>query len=93
MSYRPGQRVRVSDRTDAGHHRTPRYLKGKIGVVECVQGAFRNPESLAYGGEGLPERPLYTVSFSQRELWPRYDGPDGDRLEADLYEHWLEESE
>ena len=55
-------------------------------------GAFRNPESLAYGGDGLPERPLYLVAFDQRELWPGYPGPDGDRLYLDLYEHWLEEA-
>jgi nitrile hydratase len=93
VTYRPGQRVRVSERAHAGHHRTPGYLKGKTGTIERVQGAFRNPEGLAYGGEGLPKRPLYAVSFSQRELWPAYGGPADDRLEADLYEHWLEEPE
>ena len=91
MRYRPGTRVRVSARAHTGHHRTPGYLKGKTGVVERVQGAFRNPEELAYGGDGLPERALYAVSFSQRELWPDYGGLARDRLEVDLYEHWLEE--
>ena len=91
MKYRTGQRVRVSDRAHAGHHRTPGYLKGKMGFVEQVRGEYRNPEDLAYGGQGLPKRPLYTVSFLQRELWPAYRGREGDRLEADLYEHWLEE--
>jgi nitrile hydratase subunit beta len=90
MSYLPGERVRVSERAHRGHHRTPGYLKGKTGVVERIQGSFRNPESLAYGGDGLPERPLYTVSFSHRELWPAYDGRESDRVEADLYEQWLE---
>jgi nitrile hydratase len=61
--------------------------------VERAAGPFRNPEDLAYGGDGLPARPLYTVSFSQRQLWPMYEGPEGDRVEADLYEHWLEEDE
>lgn len=93
MRYRPGQRVRVSARAHAGHHRTPAYLKGKRGVVERASGPFRNPEDLAYGGDGLPARPLYTVSFSQRQLWPNYEGLQGDRVEADLYEHWLEEDE
>jgi hypothetical protein len=92
MTFEPGQRVRVSDRAHAGHNRTPGYLKGKTGLVERVRGAFRNPEDLAYGDEGLPKQPLYTVSFSQCELWPAYGGPESDRLEADLYEHWLEES-
>lgn len=85
--------MRVSGRAHIGHHRTPGYLKGKRGVVERIRGSFHNPEELAYGGQGEPQRPLYTVSFLQRELWPAYDGPEGDRLEADLYEHWLEELE
>ena len=73
------------------HTRMPRYTRGKTGVVERVQGAFRNPEDLTYGRQGLPERPLYTVSFAQCDLWPAYPGPEADRLAADLYEHWLEE--
>jgi hypothetical protein len=91
MRYRPGQRVRVSARAHAGHHRTPGYLKGKAGVVERGAGPFPNPEELAYGAGGLPRRTLYTVSFAQHELWPTYAGPEADRLEADLYEQWLEE--
>jgi nitrile hydratase subunit beta len=90
MSYRPGDRVRVSGRPHEGHHRTPGYLKGKLGTVEHGYGSFPNPEQLAYGQSGLPARALYRVSFEQSELWPDYrDGPR-DRLCADLYEHWLE---
>ena len=33
---------------------------------------------------------LYKVRFKQREIWGRYDGPAGDQLEADIFEHWLE---
>jgi hypothetical protein len=31
-----------------------------------VYGTFGNPESLAYGGDGLPRQPLYLVRFEQR---------------------------
>lgn len=89
--FAPGERVRVRAGESAGHVRTPWYVKGRAGRVERCHGAFRNPETLAYGGDGLPEQPLYLVGFAQRELWPGYDGPPRDTLYLDLYEHWLEE--
>ena len=93
MSYRPGQRVRVAAREHEGHHRTPAYLKGKTGTVERVHPAFRNPETRAYGDDGLPKQPLYLVAFAQRDVWPDYGGQVDDRLYADVFEHWLQEAE
>ena len=90
MTLEPGSRVRVSERPHDGHHRTPGYLKGKTGVVERVQPTFTDPETRAYGSDGLPERRVYLVSFDQRELWPSYQGGSTDRLRADVFEHWLE---
>jgi nitrile hydratase subunit beta len=93
MSYRPGQRVRVDAREHQGHHRTPAYVKGKVGTVERVHGAFRDPETRAYGGDGEPRQPLYLVGFDQRDLWPDYRGRADDRLCVDVFEHWLQEAE
>ena len=93
MNYAVGQQVRISDRPHRGHHRTPTYIKGKTGRVERVHAAFRNPETRAYGGDGLPEQPLYLVGFAQRDVWPGYPGPARDRLHADVFEHWLEEAQ
>ncbi len=86
----PGVHVRVRSDEKPGHVRTPEYVKGKIGRIEGIHGAFKNPESLAYGGSGLPERPLYKVGFRQIDLWDGYAGLAGDTLYIDLYEHWLE---
>ncbi len=61
-----------------------------MGVVERVHGAFRNPEQLAYGRDGLPEVPLYLVRFGQDAVWPAYAGTAQDTVMVDLYEHWLE---
>jgi len=88
--FEPGDRVRVLDLGKPGHVRTPRYVRGKTGRVERALGEFRNPEDLAYGGDGLPRRGLYRVAFDQRELWEGYEGPAGDSLYVDVYEHWLE---
>jgi hypothetical protein len=92
VTFEPGQRVRVRELDVRGHMRTPGYVRGKTGRVAHVHGAFRNPETLAYGGDGLPERPLYLVGFEQRELWPDYEGAPRDTLYLDLYEHWLDEA-
>lgn len=73
------------------HHRTPWFVKGKTGCVRAVSGPFFNPESRAYGGDGLPKRLLVQVEFRQADLWGgRYWEHREDVLLVDLYEHWLE---
>ncbi len=89
--FRPGDRVRVRADDHAGHHRTPLYLKGKHGVVFRFLNDERNPETLAYGQDGLPRIAVYEVLFRQQELWPGYDGAATDTLLADVMENWLEQ--
>jgi nitrile hydratase len=93
VTFDAGQRVRVSDRAHTGHHRTPDYVKGKVGTVERMHASFRNPETRAYGRDGLPEQRLYLVGFAQQELWPSYRGGARDHLSLDIFEHWLEAAE
>ncbi len=85
--------MRVAARPHEGHHRTPGYVKGKTGSIERVHASFTNPETRAYGTDGLPEQPLYLVAFGQRDVWPDYRGHAGDRISVDIFEHWLEEAE
>jgi len=88
--FAPGDRVRVlADFARPGHVRTPWYCRGKAGIVERVCGSFRNPETLAYGKDGLPALPLYRVRFAQRGLWPDYDGGRDDVVDIEIYEPWL----
>lgn len=91
MSYQLGQPVSVAARPHRGHHRTPAYVKGKTGRIERLHASFKNPETRAYGGDGLPEVPLYLVSFARRDLWPESGGSGDDRIYVDVYEHWLED--
>jgi len=93
MTYHPGQRVRVAARAHEGHHRTPGYVKGKTGTIERAHASFKNPETRAYGADGLPEQRLYLVGFDQRDVWPGYAGQGRDRIYLDLFEHWLEDAE
>ena len=88
--FKPGDRVRVRAGSPPGHIRTPTYIQGRIGAVERLHGTYRNPESLAYGGDGLPKQTLYLVRFAQPHVWPKYPGPARDQLLIDIYEHWLE---
>ena len=87
--FTPGDTVRVDDKPAVGHCRTPFYLRGRTGVIAEIQGAFRDPERLAYHRPGLPAQVLYKVRFRQPDLWPGYAGPQSDHLEADIYEGWL----
>jgi hypothetical protein len=73
-----------------GHFRTPSYIQGKTGTVATVHGEFRNPESLAYGGDGLPKKFLYLVRFPQAQVWEQWGDSPQDSLFIDIYEHWLE---
>ncbi len=90
MTYATGESVRVVARDHQGHHRTPGYLKGKVGRVERLHDAFTNPEARAYGSDGLPLQQLYLVSFAQEDVWPGYWRGSNDRILVDVYEHWLE---
>lgn len=85
-----GDPVRVLEMGKEGHVRTPDYVKGKTGRVASILGEFKDPESLAYGGNGLPEKALYKVVFRQVELWEGYAGSPDDLLYVDVYEQWLE---
>lgn len=88
--FQPGDMVQVRVGSPAGHFRTPVYVQGKSGTVEALHGRFRNPESLAHGGDGLPAQFLYLVRFEQTQLWPQYSTGRRDTLLIDIYEHWLE---
>jgi len=87
--FRPGDRVRVLSEDRPGHIRTPYYVRGKTGWIERVYGDFLNPESLAFGGDGLPKRTLYLVAFNQTDVWEQCEGTK-DKVLVDIYEHWLQ---
>lgn len=88
--FEVGDRVRIRRSFPPGHRRTPWYIRGKVGVIERICGAFPNPEELAYGFDGEPKKVLYRVRFEQRHVWPDYRGPARDLIEMEIFEHWLE---
>lgn len=85
-----GDNVVVKRAFPPGHRRTPQYIRGKTGVIERICGTYPNPEELAYGFNGKPEKVLYRVRFEQKHVWPDYQGPANDIIEMEIFEHWLE---
>jgi len=72
----------------AGHHRLPRYCRGRIGRVERAYPAFTLPDTMAHGRGENPTY-VYAVAFDATELW----GPDADpnqRCLIDLFETYLQ---
>ena len=90
--FSAGQRVRIADRMPPIHHRVPSYEKGQIGVIERVSGMHPDPER-CIRGDGKPFQRIYRVCIAQSDLWDSYDGSDGDNLEIEIFEHWLEDAE
>ena len=84
-----GIRVQVKSTPVQTHTRAPAYIQGKTGVVERFCGSFRNPETLAYGKDGLPKEFLYRVRFFQSELWENYGGNSSDTVDVEIYHSWL----
>lgn len=87
-----GQHVRIADRTPPAHHRVPSYAKGHVGVVERVCGMHADPEQ-CIRGDGKPFQRIYRVCIRQTEIWTLYEGSDGDKLEIEIFESWLESAE
>lgn len=92
-AFAAGDRVRIRDDWPPGHIRTPAYVRGKPGRVVGVHGPYPNPETIAYGGSGLPAQWLYTVEFTQASLWDDYRGRPGDAVLVDVYGHWIQPAE
>jgi nitrile hydratase len=89
--FKPGDKVHVAARyPEKGHFRTPFYCRGKIGVVERICGQFHNPEELAFGKYDGPTKVLYRVRFDQKQVWPGYRGNPADKVEIEIFEHWLD---
>ena len=70
-----------------GHTRLPRYLRGRPGVIERVQGCHVYPDSNAHGAGEAPTW-LYAVRFSAEDLWGADAEPDT-AIVADLFEPYL----
>jgi nitrile hydratase subunit beta len=81
-TFKVGDRVTVKPDNPAGNPRTPKYIRGKSGVVVEVHGVISNLND----HRGLYP-PLYTVAFDVKDV---FGGMSPDKLRVDLHEDWLE---
>lgn len=81
--FRSGERVRIRNINPAGHTRMPRYIRGKVGVIERDYGVFLFPDAHA-AGQGEKPQHIYVVRFAARELW----GPQGRDTDSMLVDVW-----
>jgi nitrile hydratase len=87
-AFKPGDSVRARNINPPTHTRLPRYVRGRLGIVERVIGFHVFPDSNARGAGENPQW-LYTVRFDGRELW----GDDADptvKVSVDAWESYLE---
>ena len=89
--FRPGDKVRLKDRTPIGHYRVPTYLRRKTGVIEAViEPAGIDNEEEGYGRNAGVRRHYYRLAVAMTEIWPDYIGSPRDGLRIEVFETWLE---
>lgn len=86
--FQSGQRVRARNLNPVGHTRLPRYVRGKLGVVDRVHGTFVFPDTNAHFLGESPQH-LYSVRFAAQELWGA-DFAAQDAVYVDLWEDYLD---
>jgi len=82
-----GDAVRVRQWQSPGHYRCPAYVRGKVGEVVSVQGAFSLPDVEAHSTERVVEA-LYTVGFAATDLFA--EASPSDRVNVGLWDSYLE---
>lgn len=86
--FAPGETVVVRNINWPGHNRLPRYIRGKHGVVERVNGWYHIEDANA-AALGPDPQPVYTVGFAGEEVW----GPGCEpnlRVYLELWEGYLQ---
>ena len=83
--FKIGDAVMVALDNPKGNPRTPKYVRGKRGVVALAHGRLEN----ARDHRGMHD-PLYTVKFDLAELSTCHDT---DTIWVDVHEEWLRDLE
>jgi nitrile hydratase subunit beta len=86
--FKVGDAILVRNIHPTGHTRTPRYARGRRGVIDRDHGVFIFPDTHAEFKGEKPQH-LYSVRFTARELW----GPDAaetDTVYLDMWDDYLD---
>lgn len=79
--FKAGEAVVVARENPAGNPRTPKYIRGKRGVIGLVHGTLENVRD----HRGI-HQPLYTVRFDLSEVT---SSGGQDSIWVDVHEEWL----
>lgn len=87
--FSPGDTVVVRTDTPAVHTRTPRYVRGRPGLVEALRGRSIPPEDRVRDVPSASVQQIYSVRFEATDLWGA-DGSPRCPVMLDLWESALE---
>ncbi|MEO6839531.1 MAG: SH3-like domain-containing protein [Bradyrhizobium sp.] len=88
---KPGDAIRILNRSPIGHYRVPIYLRGKIGRVEVViEPTAVDNEEEGFGRNAGSRLHYYRVAVPMTEIWSDYAGSPRDGLYIEVFETWLE---
>lgn len=86
--FKVGDEIRVRNINPTGHTRLPRYLRTHLGTVMEDHGVFIFPDTHAHGGGAKPQH-LYSVRFSNQELWGEQGSPK-DCCYVDVFDDYMD---
>ncbi len=85
--FQPGDTITTSNAHPTGHHRLPRYARGKPGAIHRNHGAFVFPDVHSLGQDDAPQY-VYNVRFDGGVLWSASAEPK-ETVYIDLWESYL----
>ena len=86
--YHVGDQVRARNIHPKGHTRIPRYVRGRLGVIDRDHGVFIFPDTNAVFAGKRPQH-LYSVCFTAREIWGT-KAVNKDKVYVDMWDDYLE---
>ena len=86
--YHMGDQVRARNIHPKGHTRIPRYVRGRLGVIDRDHGVFIFPDTNAVFAGKRPQH-LYSVCFTAREIWGT-EAVITDKVYVDMWDDYLE---
>ena len=86
--YHMGDQVRARNIHPKGHTRIPRYVRGRLGVIDRDHGVFIFPDTNAVFAGKRPQH-LYSVCFTAREIWGT-KAVVTDKIYVDMWDDYLE---
>ena len=83
-----GDRVTVVADAPAGHTRKAGYIRGKTGIIDLAHGEMIYPDTAGNDQGEAPEH-VYTVRFTNEELWGAEEAEPNGSITFDVWEPYI----